>query len=564
MRQVVNSFRYGEISPRFGGRFDTEIYAQGCERMVNMFTTRQCGASRRPPMKYVGVCPDSVILPFVLSRETAFLLELSDGKLRIWRDGMDGMDGMEPVTFSGKDHIAAPWTASQIRGVRWAQYYDRMIFVHRDVKQRVLTYVSGAFTFGEFNVSTDLTRYSKGSDYFGQRADGYPSVVAVCQNRLYLADTYAEPHTVWISRVYSEEDGLSDFTTYDVVTTSTEILSDPSSWPLKQKKDADGNPVVDSEGKPVYTDEYDFSDTSKLKTTVTEEDEVATAECGMKIQLASGRNDAIRWIACHDNIYVGTDSSEWMLPYTINPLEQAASKVSSYGSGEAGCDALSDGLMFIAKGGLLEEISVSSQGRSVNDVTYTADHITRAGVRSLTCMNSPYPMAFLVLADGTLAVCSYDRRYQIQGWSRWTTDGTISSLAVIDGTVHQRLFAVVARSGVYRLEEFDFDATDSYSDGGLDFESAMVMNRWESIMDDGPTLGRNKTVSNVLFRCLDTGNLSVGYGDRYMSDSASPVGSDDMRIAIFGGSDRELRMMVRAVGDQPLNILAMSYEMEVK
>jgi hypothetical protein len=560
MRPVVNSFRYGEISPKFGGRFDSELYSQGCERMVNMSVTRQGGVTRRPPMKRVGACAKSVILPFSLSRDVTFIVELSDGRMRVWRDGIGGM---EPMTFSGLDHITAPWRASQLDGVRWAQYYDMMVFVHRDVKPRSLRYVSGAFTFGEFNVSTDLTRYSDGSDYFGQREDGYPSVVAVCQNRLYLANTYAEPHTVWISRPYSQEDGLSDFTTYDVVATEQEILSDPSLWPLKRKTDGDGNPVSDADGKPVYTDQYDFSDTSKLKTTVRHEDHVNTAGCAMKIQLASGRNDAVRWISCFDNIYIGTDSSEWMLPYTINPLEQSASKVSSYGSDGAGCDGLSDGLMFIGKGGSLEEISVSAQGRSVNDVTYTADHVTAPGVRSLVCMNSPSPMAFLVLNDGTLAACSYDRRYGLQGWSRWNTSGEIASLAVVDGQTHQRLFAVVSRNGSYGLEEFDFDATDGFLDGDSGYESYVVMNRFETMLDDGTTLFRNKTVTNVVMRCLDTGKVAVGYDGKHTQVSTKAVGSDDTRIPLCGGATKELRMKVAAVDDQSLNILAMAYEMEV-
>jgi hypothetical protein len=495
----------------------------------------------------------------VLSRDVQFIIEISSGKIRIWSDGINGL---EPMTFSGSDYIAAPWTGTQVSQVRWAQYYDQMIFVQKNHKMRVLRYLSGNFTFGEFDIITDLVKYGKGSDYFGMREDGYPSVIAICQNRLYLANTAAEPHTVWISRVYSDEGGLSDFSTYDIVTDEQEILSDPSTWPLKPEEDEDGNVVTDENGDIVYTDQYDFSDPSKLKTTVTNEDEVVTAECAMKIQLNSGRNDAIRWISSFDNIYIGTDGSEWMLPYSINALDQSASRVSSFGSSEAGSDSLSSGLLFVKKGGMVEEITVSSSGMAINDLTYTADHISSSGVSGITCLGSPMPMVILSLSDGTIGVCTYDARYQIQGWSHWETGGDISSLCVIDGNIHERLIAVVADEIGSGLYEFDFDETQSYSDDTFgEYASYLVTNRWDISTDSGVTLGRTKTISQMILRCLDSGKARIGYKDGYMQETE--FDSSDVSVPISGGADKELRLRIESVGDYPLDVLALAFDMGV-
>ena len=65
-------------------------------------------------------------------------------------------------------------------------------------------------------------------------------------------------------------------------------------------------------------------------------------------------------------------------------------------------------------------------------MTYTADHILASGVKDWAFQRVPEPRAYMVLGSGDLAVLSYNKMYQIQGWARWTFSGDAKSVAVLD------------------------------------------------------------------------------------------------------------------------------------
>jgi len=71
----------------------------------------------------------------------------------------------------------------------------------------------------------------------------------------------------------------------------------------------------------------------------------------------------------------------------------------------------------------------------------------------------PEQYAFFVTSDGRLMLFHSIREQRITAWAEWTTDGTFKAIGQASG----RLFAVIERAGVARLERFDetlaFDAS---------------------------------------------------------------------------------------------------------
>lgn len=86
------SFSGGEFSPRVFGRTDSERYSTGAAICLNYLPTIEGPVVRRPGFKYSGAdakdpSTPPVLVPFPVSGETPFVLEIGDGYTRFFRDG---------------------------------------------------------------------------------------------------------------------------------------------------------------------------------------------------------------------------------------------------------------------------------------------------------------------------------------------------------------------------------------------------------------------------------------------------------------------------------------------
>lgn len=561
MNPFINNWTYGETSPKFGGRFDLGVYQQGCQTLSNFRPMKQGGITRRPPLKHLGSGTLSRLITFTLSSGESFILEFSQNKLSVWKETITGF---EKVLFTEnaetKDYTVSPYKDSSIWEFQYAQYYDRMYFAHSSYKQKCLYFHagggSGYFSFEDFNITTEV------GVSLGKSSQHYPSIVAICQNRLWFGSTLANPYTMWASRPYEDTQSHSDFTTKDLATTDIEVLKDTEDWPTK----------LDPNGYEIY----DLTDATKLTEIVREEQEVITARCGMELELASGRNDKLSWIAPLNNIVVGTEASEWILPYNIDPTRQSASMQSSYGSQYIQPVVLNNGLFYIQNGNRLREYTMTEQGGISLDHSFTADHILKEGVKQLATMRTPDPTLFALLQDGTLATFTYDQMYGIQSWSRWSTDGDIISIATKETPKKEdRLVCTVKRGDNYYLEYFDFDEDtffiDRYEetvggttpsvDSNITYLSEMIDNKLDFLGEDGTSIGKNKKIKDVWVRAIDSGRVKAGISG-YLEESGV-LGSVDHRILVSGGARKEMSLVAQSVDSDPLTLLALTYNVEV-
>jgi hypothetical protein len=90
------------------------------------------------------------------------------------------------------------------------------------------------------------------------------------------------------------------------------------------------------------------------------------------------------------------------------------------------------------------------------DLTEFAEHVTAGGIVQWAFQQQPYPILWAVTADGALIGCTRDKRTDLKGWFRRTTDGLVESVAVIPGDTQDEVWCVVKRTiGVssYRFVE---------------------------------------------------------------------------------------------------------------
>ncbi len=137
---AFTNFSAGELSPRMDGRTDLQLYFRGCKKLQNFMITPQGGAGRRPGTKFVCEVDDSSdvarLIPFEFNVEQTYILEFGDLYFRIIKDGALVESGGTPVK------ITTPYTAAQVKDLRFTQSADVMFIVHPDHEPREIARTS--------------------------------------------------------------------------------------------------------------------------------------------------------------------------------------------------------------------------------------------------------------------------------------------------------------------------------------------------------------------------------------------------------------------------------------
>lgn len=102
------------------------------------------------------------------------------------------------------------------------------------------------------------------------------------------------------------------------------------------------------------------------------------------------------------------------------------------------------------------------------DLTFIGEHVTLAGIREAHYLRDPDGIIVLLLADGTLACCTYNAEEQVAAWWRITMlpRGSIKAITAVHGSRGSRLWLVVHRvvdgyAPFDSLEFIDFGEEDA-------------------------------------------------------------------------------------------------------
>ena len=454
----------------------------------------------------------------------------------------------------------------------------------------------------------------------------YPAIISVISDSLWMASTRNHPATIWKSRILGTSqwiegyvaDSMHDFVQFQAVWSETQEMVDEEDLPMKPLTSSSGDPVyeqssaediwykpdrdadgnytyqqrlyrkinvenddewtfyIDPEMKNPYTwsDEedapvrkpimiYDFSDMSRIMRTKVAIDYVATDSTSTKNELATGRQDRIRYIkpAC-GYIMIGTSTEEWRLPYNFSAVSnQRAEPYKSFGCIAIQPAILNNSLLFVQKSGVLREFYLYEGYMTEGDVTILNHEILKIGVQEMVTKNTPSPTIYFIMSDGTLRALVYDKANGIQSFSRWDMEGRkiIGGATIETGMKDMMLFLVTSDTESF-IAMLDEDEEEDFSDeGDIDYLSEIVT-PYTEIIDNRNGFGHFKKANQAYIRPYNTGFVYMGDDLRQMNKTPHRLGSDDYRYVLMGKSDRMYSMRIQSFENDPMTVLAFQFE----
>jgi len=151
-RKIQTNFTKGELSPLIEGQTNLAAYFEGGRTVENFLIQRQGGMTRWPGSRYIAEVKDSskdtILWPFEFSVDDAYILEIGDQYLRVYRDKAQVLSMGSPV------EIATPFAVADIRSIHFTQSADVLFVFHGSYQQRVLSRVSDtSWTLTTFTAS---------------------------------------------------------------------------------------------------------------------------------------------------------------------------------------------------------------------------------------------------------------------------------------------------------------------------------------------------------------------------------------------------------------------------
>ena len=158
--------------------------------------------------------------------------------------------------------------------------------------------------------------------------------------------------------------------------------------------------------------------------------------------LATSTRGRIQWLVSKTSLLVGTALDEWSVAPSDTARGLTATNVSarlqsSYGSTSLPALVVNDTILYVQRmARKIRELvyTFSSESWVSNDITALAEHTTRKLILEVAYQRVPDAVVWFVRGDGQLVSVTYEREQQVVGFARHITDGTIESVATINGS----------------------------------------------------------------------------------------------------------------------------------
>ena len=187
---LISDFSLGEFSPKMYGRLDRPQYTQGAALMQNFKPMRQGGFTKRPgflSLQQVNGNTTSVnIFKFVVSVNplTAFLLEFTNGSLRIWQYSSNWAYAAPVAT------VSVPYSAADVSGLCFAYTYPYLYITHRSYPPAYLQYTNAStWSYVAFKMTGVTPFFLLGNTHSNTVVDGLVGSGFTSSNALYFNGT---------------------------------------------------------------------------------------------------------------------------------------------------------------------------------------------------------------------------------------------------------------------------------------------------------------------------------------------------------------------------------------
>lgn len=244
--------------------------------------------------------------------------------------------------------------------------------------------------------------------------NGWPAAVCIHENRLYFAGTTSRPTTIWGSRV----DRFEDF---------------------------------------------------RL---------APEADAAVSYTLAADGASRIRWMSSNDDLLIGTKTDEWIIARRNGTDTPYARRQSTIGTARMPALLTGDSVLYFqANRRKLREMAWNNDRSryASNDLSLLSEHLGDSLFVEFSIAANPHTTAWIVLNNGDLLSCLYDREQNITGWAKHNTTGTFESVTVIPGAngKDDEIWFCVKRT----IDGADVRLIERFSPYGMSYlKDATVMN----------------------------------------------------------------------------------------
>lgn len=293
----------------------------------------------------------------------------------------------------------------------------------------------------------------------------------------------------------------------------------------------------------------------------------STDNAALHLTMTTQTQAAICWLASRgSSIQLGTEDGEWVIQSSsggaITPSTATIVNHGHIGSAHIPAVSAADRLLYCERGaGRLYQFSYDySQDAFISqDLTIFADHILTqgGGITGGTIVRKPFCTAIFTLADGTLALMSYNTHHNVNAWHRWKTEGNIESVCALpNGNKSDNLYFITNRNGIRYIELISEDSP--FVDAGShDYLSEMETTAFTVLEAD-----ERKTHLAELRFFISSNTPADSLTLRTASSDYSPIARRGTlpqgwvtACSISGYTDRPL-IGLRVTGNTPCSILA--------
>ena len=298
------------------------------------------------------------------------------------------------------------------------------------------------------------------------------------------------------------------------------------------------------------------------------ESNITTSDCSFNFEIASSENDSIKWLSNNKYLSIGTESSVWEAPASINALNIQAVMNGRYGSDDIPALTIDTAVVYFAQGkrGIREHyFSNNQEAFQTNNIAIMAEHVlTESPAVDFDYCCNPYNKLIIVREDGIAVTLLYDKNNGVMAWNRIEHgNGLLRACAVTRGDKQNDLiFFAVEQEGSLFLELLDSNNEvylDSWEEGdeesGYEYESEIVS---LPVIAGDPT--SKKRIVNLLVRFVDSYFPEIKVDNlpsEHFYGTPGPY-SGIKNVTYPGISDRDVRFTITCSKNERVNILSIN------
>ena len=519
LRLMQPSFAAGELTPALHARVDLAKYNVGAKQLKNFFVHAHGGASNRQGTDYVATALGVTrLIPFQYNVEQAYVLEFSNLKMRVLKDGALVESGGVPL------EVVSPFPTAALAELKFVQSADVMYITHPDYAPRSLTrsshtvwtFATVSFTptisaptglAGSYNGTGSYNIDYKVSAVSAAGEESLPSsaiTVSADTTGDWEAGKYVSLSWTAVSgadyyKVYKNPRGYYG---YIGIAETTSFKDDNISPATDNGPQSAYNPFTGAGSYPgvagIFEQRLIFGRTDNAPQTIWASQTGIFNNFGtgrplrdtdsIEAALASTQVNEIRWLVPFDELIVFTSGGEWIMTNGDNSDALTPTSVQYKVQGYRGCAdvkpiVIGDTVIFVQRGGQVVrdlQYRLESDKYAGSNLSVLSEHLFRnRQIVAWAYQQTPSSIVWVVLDDGSFCSFTYLPEHEVWAWCPQETDGIVEEVASIPGDEEDEVYFVVKRNingsdvrFVEKLHTRDFTAIEDafFVDCGLTYD----------------------------------------------------------------------------------------------